>query len=182
MLCKIHFLQRTIYKNECFYYNMFGGMLMTNEEIKKSKERLASLKEGIKELENIRQELLEEPEVQEYVAADSLLRETNDEIEKLNQEIIKGVQENCSHPAWVLFYKDSDPYEGRTYYTCRCVACGKEVTDYARRFPEGRVIYEYSHDIYGKWNFFSKRRDYEDVSAEEKGKHFAKLLNSLRKH
>ena len=34
---------------------------MTGEEIKKSKELLASLKEGIKELENILQELLEEP-------------------------------------------------------------------------------------------------------------------------
>lgn len=155
---------------------------MTNEEIKKSKERLASLKEGIKELENIRQELLEEPEVQEYVAADSLLRETNDEIEKLNQEIIKGVQENCSHPAWVLFYKDSDPYEGRTYYTCRCVACGKEVTDYARRFPAGRVIYEYSYGIYKKWDEFSRACSDEYFSSEEKGKVFTKRFNSERKH
>ena len=71
---------------------------MTGEEIKKSKELLASLKEGIKELENIRQELLEEPEVQEYVAVSSLLRETKARIINLNQDIVYSEQENCQHP------------------------------------------------------------------------------------
>lgn len=54
-------------------------------------------------------------------------------------------QENCSHPAWVLLNKESDPYEGRVY-------------DIARGFPNDRVIFD-APSIYmnAKWNeFFEK--------------------------
>ena len=157
-------------------------MVVKKEEIRKNKERLESLMESREELANALEILLENPIVQEYVAADSLLHETDADIKKLEQEIIDAEQENCLHPAWVLLYKDSDPYEGRTYYTCRCVACGKEMTDYARGFPAGRVIYEYSYGIYKKWDEFSRACSDEYFSSEEKGKVFTKRFNSERKH
>lgn len=154
---------------------------MTGEEIKKSKELLASLKEGIKELENIRQELLEEPEVQEYVAVSSLLRETKARIINLNQDIVYSEQENCQHPVWLLLHRDVDYWEGRVYFKCRCVACGKEKTGYGRDFPDGRIIYDTTiNDLREKWEKFSKKFLDDSSSIEEKGKAFTKIFN--RKH
>ena len=32
-------------------------------------------------------------------------------------------QKNCSHPLWHFIKEETDTYEGRTYYTCRCLEC-----------------------------------------------------------
>ncbi len=32
-------------------------------------------------------------------------------------------QKNCSHPLWYFIKEETDTYEGRTYYTCRCLEC-----------------------------------------------------------
>ena len=151
---------------------------MTDEEMMK---RVASLKRKRAELKRLQEELLEDSKVQEYVEVSDSLRDTDSIIRILNQSILKSVQENCEHPAWVLLYKDSDP-EGRVYYKCRCVACGKEEKDYAGAFPKGRVIFEYSHDIYRKWDEFSEENLDASFSVEEKGKTFTKIYNSNRKH
>lgn len=156
---------------------------MTDEEIRKSKERLYSLIESREDLAHARARLLENPIVQEYVAADSLFQETDADIIKLRQEIIEAEQENCQHPAWVLLYKDSDPYEGRVYYECRCVACGKQVYDIARGFPNDRVIFDAPSVYMNKeWDEFSENCSDEYFSVEEKGRAFTKKFNSNKKH
>ena len=152
------------------------------DEIKKSKELLASLNESREDLKHIQDELLEDPKVQEYVAASNLLCEVDAKIKKLNQDIIEGVQENCQHPAWVLLNKDEDHYEGRVYFTCRCVACGKEQTDNARFFPADRIIFSgLSMGMNAKWNEFSEKYLDDGFSIEEKGKAFTKIYN-LKRH
>lgn len=158
-------------------------MIMTDEEIRKSKEVLASLKEGREELEHIREELLEDPKVQDYVAASNLLRETNARIITLNQDIVYSEQENCQHPVWVLLNRDDDYWEGRVYFKCRCIVCGKEKTGRPFSFPKDRVIYDSSiMDLSEKWETFSKKFLDDNSSIEEKGKAFTKIFNSKRKH
>ena len=153
-------------------------VLMTDEEIRKNKELLASLKEGKKELEHIQEELLEDPRIQEYVAVSSLLRETNARIINLNQDIVYSEQENCEHPVWILLNEDYDSWEGRLYFTCRCVACGKEKTAYARKFPVDRIIYDTSiNGLSEKWEKFSQDCLDDSSLTIEKGKTFVKIFN-----
>lgn len=155
--------------------------VMVNLDIQKDKERLDSLREGLKELEGAREKLLEDENVQEYVACESLLQETVNEIKSLSQKITEMVQKNCSHPVWYLLDKDTEPYEGRTYFKCRCVECGKVETGYARDFDTViRNDVSYGEAVQ-KWSEFSHSFPDNDFYLNEKGKTFTKLMRS-KKH
>ncbi len=50
---------------------------------------------------------------------ETLYRQQNNLIEKYTN--LK--QKNCKHPLWYFIKEETDSYEGRTYYTCRCLEC-----------------------------------------------------------
>ena len=148
---------------------------MTDGEMIK---RVSSLKRKRAELKHLQEELLEDPKVQEYLEVSKSLRDTDSIIRILNQNILKSVQENCEHPVWILLNEDYDSWEGRLYFTCRCVACGKEKTAYARKFPVDRIIYDTSiNGLSEKWEKFSQDCLDDSSLTIEKGKTFVKIFN-----
>lgn len=39
------------------------------------------------------------------------------------ENLVRNIQENCNHKIWYFLSSSTDDYEGRTYYTCKCLDC-----------------------------------------------------------
>ena len=60
-----------------------------------------------------------------YITTYKELEETKNKLkDSINKEINK-IQSECKHPIWYHLSTDSDCYEGRKYFTCQCLECGK---------------------------------------------------------
>ena len=107
--------------------------------------------------------------------------------------ILEEQQERYPHPAWYFENGFTDRHEGRTYWTCKCVACGKELEDVrSRNYPHDRVIWKESFfakptrsemsykEVADKWVKFMEDFPEEDKSIEEKGRTFTKMMNPSR--
>ncbi len=96
------------------------------------KRKLFDLKMEIEKVRNeikCKQQLYDElaniPEVKNY-------RKTADELEKaikkkklLGEEYLRISQSECSHSLWYLLSYESDSYECKIFWTCKCIECGK---------------------------------------------------------
>lgn len=166
---------------------------MTDEELKLKKQEYAELVQSRIAIILKRDELLENEFVKEFVDTDNKLNATNKKWRSLYEEIITAEQERCPHPAWYFLGYTEDTYEGKVYWTCKCVACGKELEDVrSRDYPSDRVIYKESFfakptisdmsykEVAEKWVKFLEDFPQEDKSIEEKGRTFTKMMNPNR--
>jgi len=53
------------------------------------------------------------------------LKETKDNLNNSINKEINRIQSECKHPIWYHLSTESDCYEGRKYFTCQCLECGK---------------------------------------------------------
>jgi len=53
--------------------------------------------------------------------------------------LIEEIQNNCKHETWYHISTSNDEYEGRTYFTCKCLDCDHIEEDRSRDFKN--VIY-----------------------------------------
>ena len=53
------------------------------------------------------------------------LKETKDNLNKSINKEINRIQSECEHPIWYHLSTESDCYEGRRYFTCQCLECGR---------------------------------------------------------
>ena len=163
---------------------------MESKKYKELKDKLLKLNESRNELIEARQKLLENDIVKQYVALDDELSETNLEYRRLYRDLIREKQNTCSHPVWYFMDGFTDRYEGRAYWSCKCVACGKEIREMrSRNYPNDRVIWkdcyfadptpsEYSYeDIASKWVEYLQKDQDEEQNLEEKGRAFTKKMN-----
>lgn len=166
---------------------------MTDEELKLKKQEYAELFQSRIAISTKRDELLEKEIVKEFVDTDNKLNATNKKCRSLYEEIIAAEQERCPHPAWYFYRYNEDTYEGKVYWTCKCVACGKELEDVrSRDYPRDRVIYKESFfakptisdmsykEVADKWVKFMEDFPSEDKSIEEKGRVFTKMMIPTR--
>ena len=72
---------------------------------------------------NEQKELLQDEKVQRYVQLNDLLQEYGSIVEILERKHIANIQNDCKHNLWYLLTSETDSYEGRTYWTCRCLDC-----------------------------------------------------------
>ena len=80
-------------------------------------------------------------------------------------------QERCPHPAWYFWGYIEDTYEGKVYWTCQCVACGKKLEEVrSRNYPHDRVIW--------KESFFAKPTR-SDMSYKEVADKWVKFMEDF---
>ena len=166
---------------------------MTDKELELKKQEFNKLCENESLLKEEQEELLENEAVKRYADITQTLNGYSKKWHRLYTEIREAEQEKCPHPAWYFGAYNEDTYEGRVYWTCKCVACGKIQEEVrSRDYPQGRVIYKdcffakptisdmsYS-EVADKWVKFMEDFPQEDKSIEEKGRTFTKMMNPNR--
>lgn len=166
---------------------------MTDEELKSYEDKLLELKVSFEDLNRQRKKLLEDDNVKKYIRIEKELDSSTKEALALQGIILVEQQERCPHPAWYFYNFSEDTYEGKVYWTCKCVACGKELEDVrSRNYPHDRVIWKESFfakptrsemsykEVADKWVKFMEDFPEEDKSIEEKGRTFTKMMNPSR--
>lgn len=166
---------------------------MTDEELKSYEDKLLELKVSRGKLIRQRKKLLEDDNVKKYLGIEKELDSSTKEALALQGIILVEQQERCPHPAWYFYNFSEDTYEGKVYWTCKCVACGKELEDVrSRNYPHDRVIWKESFfakptrsemsykEVADKWVKFMEDFPEEDKSIEEKGRTFTKMMNPSR--
>lgn len=68
------------------------------------------------------------------------------------------MQDECTHPIWLWLNEDTDEHEGRTYYDCECVACGKIEERRDRDFGN-KVVFARRNKDFGDKISFSTRNN-----------------------
>ena len=167
---------------------------MTDEELKSYEDKLLELKVGRGKLIRQRKKLLEDDNVKKYLGIEKKLDSSAKEAMALQGIILVERQERCPHPAWYFWGYIEDTYEGKVYWTCQCVACGKKLEEVrSRNYPHDRVIWKESFfakptrsdmsykEVADKWVKFMEEFPSEDKSIEEKGKVFTKMMNPSKK-
>ena len=163
---------------------------MTDEELKSYEDKLLELKVSRGKLIRQRKKLLEDDNMKKYLGIEKELDSSTKEVMALQGIILEEQQERCPHPAWYFENGFTDRHEGRTYWTCKCVACGKRLEEVrSRNYPGDRVIYKESffakptrsdmsyREVADKWVKFMEDFPQEDKSIEEKGRTFTKMMN-----
>ena len=166
---------------------------MTDEELKSYEDKLLELKVGRGKLIRQRKKLLEDDNVKKYLGIEKKLDSSAKEAMTLQGIILVERQERCPHPAWYFWGYIEDAYEGKIYWTCQCVACGKKLEEVrSRNYPHDRVIWKESFfakptisdmsykEVAEKWVKFLEDFPQEDKSIEEKGRTFTKMMNPNR--
>ena len=167
---------------------------MTDEELKSYEDKLLELKVSRGKLIRQRKKLLEDDNVKKYLGIEIELDSSAKEAMTLQGIILVERQERCPHPAWYFWGYIEDTYEGKVYWTCQCVACGKKLEEVrSRNYPHDRVIWKESFfakptrsdmsykEVADKWVKFMEEFPSEDKSIEEKGKVFTKMMNPSKK-
>ena len=92
--------------------------------------RLDELKNELLKINNEMSELSKN----QVIIAYEDLKETKDNLNNLINKEINKIQSECLHPIWYHLSTDSDCYEGRKYFTCQCLECGRIKEDGYRYF------------------------------------------------
>ena len=166
---------------------------MTDEELKSYEDKLLELKVSRGKLIRQRKKLLEDDNVKKYLGIEIELDSSTKEAMALQGIILVEQQERCPHPAWYFENGFTDRHEGSTYWTCKCVACGKRLEEVrSREYPKDRVIWDECimgdptesklsyKEVADKWVKFMEDFKEEDKTIEEKGRAFTKMINPSR--
>lgn len=168
---------------------------MTDEELKSYEDKLLELKVSRRKLIRQRKKLLEDDNVKKYLGIEKELDSSTKEEIALQGIILEEQQERCPHPAWYFENGFTDWHEGRTYWTCKCVVCGKRLEEArSRDYPHDRVIWDECimgdptesklsyKEVTDKWVKFIEDFPQEDKSIEEKGRTFTKMMNPSKRN
>lgn len=95
-------------------------------------EELIKIEKQLEDLANERAIIIDKMEklkkykcVQQYIILSSQNSVLYGKLTNLKESYINLKQRLCTHPIWFFVSETTDDYEGRTYYTCRCLECGK---------------------------------------------------------
>jgi len=83
--------------------------------------RLDELKNELSKINNEISELSKNQVIITY----KKLEETKNELKNSINKEINRIQSECKHHIWYHLSTESDCYEGRKYFTCQCLECGK---------------------------------------------------------
>ena len=94
---------------------------------------MTKLNELKNELTNIQNQISELSKNQIIITYKELEKTENNLINLIKKEI-NQIQFECKHPIWYHLSTDNDYYEGRKYFTCKCIDCEKVKEDGAKYF------------------------------------------------
>lgn len=92
-----------------------------------------SILEEIKELED-------KPVIKKYKKLETDLSMLSKRYARLRDEYSLLYQSTCKHPLWYFLEDDSDRFEGRQKWVCKCIKCGKIETEHSREFKDKLII------------------------------------------
>lgn len=74
------------------------------------------------------------------------------------------MQLNCSHSLWYLLSHNTDSYESKPYWTCKCVKCCKIEEDLSRNF-ENVIVGDGIFALHerSKYSYNEVRREYNNL-------------------
>lgn len=104
------------------------------EELNILKNKLNELDEKYNNNNKRIHELIQIPEVAEYERLVTENENIRFEVNNLSEKYIKIVQENCKHPLWYFISDETDSYEMRITWKCKCLDCGLVEIDRAHEF------------------------------------------------
>ncbi len=99
-----------------------------NFEPRNSRDILLFLQQNIENIQQYEQEkesLLTDAKVQRYEVLATLLEKYHSFLDRVEASYKEAFYEECNHDVWYLLYSETDEYEGRTYWNCKCLQCGK---------------------------------------------------------
>lgn len=85
------------------------------------------------ELIDIKSKLVEIENNHAVITYKELEKNKESLVDLINKEI-RNIQSKCKHPMWYHLSTEDDRYEGRRYFTCRCLECEKLDEDRAKYF------------------------------------------------
>lgn len=110
-----------------------------NNNSKKSLEEVElerqSLSKEYNSILNEKESLEKSPIVIAYKRLLENLKLVGDNYNEVNEEYFKLYQSNCTHPLWYFISDETDDYEGRQQWACKCVRCGMVKEGHSREFP-----------------------------------------------
>ncbi len=130
-----------------------------DKEIKKIKEEMDKIDEELSTLQTSYRDFLGMDIIKKFKEVEGLLKMTVRERIYLHDQYKSLVQKNCPHPLWYLCDSMTDDFEGRTYWTCKCVEC-EQVKEGGPR--------DFKNVITGNKNLqglLERRQEYEEVKS-----------------
>lgn len=118
-------------------------------DIRKNYEEMLS---EMKKINSRLEELMEDKQVQEYLALDGRRMELEPEILNLHTDMKKEEFSKCSH-IWIPVSKNVDYYEGRSDIDYGCMKCGLDQRVLSASYPEflsvdDKIMYNYLRQHY----------------------------------
>lgn len=136
-----------------------------NTELKNIEELLDSIctqRNEVLEKMNI---LEQNATVQEYKKLFLLNESLYSKLSTTKEMYIKLKQKTCAHPLWYFISESTDSYEGRTYYTCKCLECN---------LVEERRSRDFDNVIKGNYQALKEEYDKRKMSPAVKAKQMIK--------
>lgn len=113
----------------------------------KDKKDLINLEKELLEVSSCYNEISEsinsletDSKVAEYIRLNDERCNKLTEYRKLKSKYIQLKQETCSHDIFYFLSSETDSYEGRTYWTCKCLDCGYEITSRSNYITKPVII------------------------------------------
>ncbi|HHX33117.1 MAG TPA: hypothetical protein GX713_02695 [Mollicutes bacterium] len=133
------------------------------EKLRETSDRINTNDERLSELEQI-------PQVKEYgrlLKDKQDLTNTRDELSRMKEEIEMSL---CNHDLFVQLQVDYDNIEGRNYWMCKCISCGKVVESSSKMFsevlvkPTNQSPINFYNEVTEMYNYLKEKAD---LSIEE---------------
>ncbi len=115
-------------------------LILAREELQKARGELTKV---YNELRKIKEELLEVKKANQTQGETKDIDEPFQKIRSKAMDKTEESQEKCSHPVWYFLNGVTDWYEGKSYWTCQCVNCGKITKEErSKEYPNDRIIWD----------------------------------------
>ena len=110
--------------------------------------------------------------VQEYMKLVSSNERLYSKLSTAKESYTRLKQQTCSHPLWYFISESTDSYEGRTYYTCKCLQCD---------LIEERRTRDFDNVIKGNYKELKEEYDKRKMSPAVKAKQMIKKKRGGKK-
>jgi len=116
--------------------------------------------------------LEQNPIVQEYMKLVSSNERLYSKLSNAKENYTRLKQKTCTHPLWYFISESTDSYEGRTYYTCKCLECN---------LVDERRSRDFDNVIKGNYQKLKEEYDKRKMSPAVKAKQMIKKNRGEKK-
>jgi ABC-type uncharacterized transport system fused permease/ATPase subunit len=136
-------------------------MIIENEKLKELGTKLQDLNQNISDIEN-----------KEIVKLYNRMKSEREKTSREYEQLVSNIQNECNHKFWYHLSTSSDDYEGRTYFTCKCLDCDFVTEDRSRSFGYVIDTKENFYTVQSKYQEFRKITKDDDTLYRLLKEHF----------